>query len=81
MPKECFDKFEMKDFNGDMFGVPSNIETLLAYIYGENWRTPMTSKSKNWFDDYYGSFFVLGSLKKVLKEVKRLRKEWKREGH
>ena len=75
MPKECFNKFELRDFNGDMLGVPNDIEGLLVHIYGENWKLPMKSKSKNWFDDYYGSFFHVGSLKKVLAEVKRLRND------
>lgn len=74
IPSKFLENFIPYEMSGDIFYIPQKAEELLAYTYGENWKTPKNNKSKEWRDDYYGSFIYLKDTT-MPKEIKRLRKQ------
>jgi hypothetical protein len=43
-PRKFFEAPETIEFKGATFRVPSPIEDYIVYVYGENWRTPISHK-------------------------------------
>jgi hypothetical protein len=56
---------------------PEKLEEVVKILYGETWNIPKTKKDP-WIEENYGIYYNVGSKEKLIKEVKRLRKEWEK---
>jgi len=76
-PKDIFNKFVTKDFNGVELGIPEKAEEVVKILYGSTWNIPKSAKEP-WIEENYGIFYNIGDEEKLLKEAKKLRREWKK---
>jgi hypothetical protein len=61
-------------FNEYTFYIPQNTEKWLEHVYGENWRTPKSSKPNDWREggvEYLAAVPFEGSFKKLLLEINK----------
>lgn len=70
---EHYNKLEPFVFKGFTFHIPQNTDKWLEHVYGEGWRTPRTSKPKDWREgggiEYRAAVSFDGNLRKLIKEI------------
>jgi len=79
-PATMFDTFNKIEWRGEIFNTPSDIESFLVYLYGDNWKTPDKNRKPNDLSVENGNIVVKShEFSKPKPQTKRVKPQnWKK---